>query len=163
MWDARSATEGFQDATAPGTPQCIIWKEDAKREGGHDIKKKRRNRTSPGALEGHHTFLGSASDRREGGSLRPFNSFNFSHQTATFFLRSRIPRVCEAHAFARVKNFQPPLRAAARLRGKFGVRKRCVCCAARGEAPPQTEIRLPHFSRAASLCVHLRFFGPAAD
>ena len=39
LWDARSATEGFQDATAPGTPQCIIWKEDAKREGGHDKKK----------------------------------------------------------------------------------------------------------------------------
>ena len=51
------------------------------------------------------------------------------------FLRTRIPRVCEAHAVARVENLRPPPLAAARLRCKFGARSRCVCCAARADVP----------------------------
>ncbi len=69
-------------------------------------------------------------------------------QTASFFLRTRIPRVCEAQAFLYNKNSQPPLLAAAQLRGKFGARKRCVCCAARG--------RVPKVERAPPLTLPIR-------
>ena len=99
------------------------------------------------------TFRISLRPRGEGRSdpSDPFFS-NFYYFQPPLFLRTHISRVCdslcETQAFSRVQNLQPLL-AAARLRGKFGTRKvsrrkRCVCCAARGEA--HSTPRAPAFS-----------------